>query len=1331
MAVHRTYDSGWSAQVVVWLVVIGLALSTAGPSLGQDTTDAVAGQLDHRVWQLQVRLSEQAFLSLQPVAPQQGFGAPAPSPNQRSSTADRASVTNLFGVRFPWVQGTVDCTMAGETHTNIPCRIRYDGDFTYLMAAQSSKRPMFVELLQGHEIQGVRRFRLHTMQFDPTLMRERLAAHVFASLQATVTRTAHAELSLVVGDQQADLIGLYTVAEAVDEHFLTRHHIAETSLRMQTNGLGTIRFAGENWSAYAPMFRTHGVPSQQQQRRIMAFTRWISESSDREFAEQVDGFIDVESLLRYLAANCLTSNLTGMSTLGANDIFCLDAEGKFHIVAAQLETALGGAVLSGSPTQLADVRLLRPYAGECPLVDRLLAIDEHRERYLAIMGQARDGFFEPQPMATAITTIESASADARQREVAADEARRQTMAQAFGGNGPFAPPAAGATLDPRTFVAKRHQSITDQLAGTHQGFTPNLPNFGGFGGFGGIGGGGGGGRRTGAEAAITDAEFREQVRVPAGFEATLFARSPQVNYPVAIAAEPSGAIYVASDEQGSLGTDPDGGKVLRCVDDDHDGVMDRVTTFCRVDHVRGVVYRGGAVWVSHPPYLSVFHDEDGDGVADRRQQLVRGLTSEQLNTRGGDHTTNGVRMGIDGWLYIGDGDYGVPRAEGVDGSSVVLRGGGILRVRPDGTELELVSSGLRNPFDIAIDPQLNMFTRDNTNDGAGWDTRVSQLFPSAEYGYPRLFANFSDEIMPTLGTFGNGGGTGSLYIEDESWPPSHNHALFTGDWGRSAVFHHPLQADGATFQLTQQAFATIPRATGMDLDAQGNLYVASWWRGEASVHVGPHVGFVARVTPTAAEPRRLPDLAKASDAELVAALRSPNAVVRFHVQGELLRRGSHVVAALRTACLDRTLSINGRVAALFAVKQIQGAASHDFLRTLTTDPDIREFAIRALTDRKTQLDGLDADFFIPFLSDDSPRVRAQTLIALGRLGDTAAAKPILTLARQADSQRPDPAAPNAEQVIPHLALRALIELEAAEACLEALDTPQRTAALRALRSMHTPVVVDGLVTQLEREHAADQRLDLLVTLIRLYQRETPYDGSWWGIRPDTTGPFYDPQTWSQSPRIAEVLAAAIAAADPDTANRLLEELQRHQVELDGLPTPDSGVDDGANQPITIAAVDPSDPNQIGNLQYKEALTRTLAAQGEVTVGASLFRSHSCSACHTSAAGQQPVGPHLADIGKRYRSAELIESILQPSQKIAQGYETQSFLLDSGQIVSGFVTSESGKQIVVRDSRGVSHRIARDQIEQRSRRPTSAMPEGLVGSLAPRELASLIAYLQSL
>jgi putative heme-binding domain-containing protein len=163
----------------------------------------------------------------------------------------------------------------------------------------------------------------------------------------------------------------------------------------------------------------------------------------------------------------------------------------------------------------------------------------------------------------------------------------------------------------------------------------------------------------------------------------------------------------------------------------------------------------------------------------------------------------------------------------------------------------------------------------------------------------------------------------------------------------------------------------------------------------------------------------------------------------------------------------------------------------------------------------------------------------------------------------------------------------------------------------------------------------------------------------------------------------------------------------------------------------ISPVDPANPNQLGNMSYDVALANTLAAKGNAATGAAVFKARSCFACHTSAAGQKPMGPHLADIGKRYKTTELIESILNPSEKIAQGYETQAFLLDSGRVVTGFVTSEKGKEITVRDSQGRTHRISRDGIEERVRRKTSAMPNGLVESLTVEDLANLIAYLQSL
>src|SRR5205807_7317650 len=124
-----------------------------------------------------------------------------------------------------------------------------------------------------------------------------------------------------------------------------------------------------------------------------------------------------------------------------------------------------------------------------------------------------------------------------------------------------------------------------------------------------------------------------------------------------------------------------------------------------------------------------------------------------------------IQMGIDGWLYIAVGDFGF-KALGKDGKALEFHGGGVARVRPDGTELEIVTRGQRNIYDVAIDPLLNAFTRDNTNDGGGWDVRLSHIIAGGHYGYPSLFKNFADEIVQPLADYGGGAPTGSLFVAE-------------------------------------------------------------------------------------------------------------------------------------------------------------------------------------------------------------------------------------------------------------------------------------------------------------------------------------------------------------------------------------------------------------------------------------------------------------------------------------------------------------------------------------------------------------------------------------
>ncbi|MCO6455789.1 MAG: discoidin domain-containing protein [Pirellulaceae bacterium] len=836
---------------------------------------------------------------------------------------------------------------------------------------------------------------------------------------------------------------------------------------------------------------------------------------------------------------------------------------------------------------------------------------------------------------------------------------------------------------------------------------------------------------AGSAASIVD------VTAPAGFDVTLFGTPPQVNYPVCLAAAPTGELFVGVDEQGSLGKQPGRGKVLRCRDLDGDGRADQINVFATMDHPRGLIYDQGSLWVLHPPLLSVYHDDDLDGVADRSQVLVQGLSTDFVEKRGADHTTNGIRLGIDGWIYIAVGDFGFTRAEDAAGNVLSRRGGGVVRVRPDGTELEIYAWGLRNILDVCIDLYMNIFTRDNTNDGGGWNVRLSHVIQTAQYGYPSLYMNFADEIMPPLADYGGGSGCGGMYFHDTRWPRPFGDAVYTCDWGRSEVYRHNLPAAGPTFDAHQELFLKIPRPTDIDCDGSGRMYVASWKNGNFD-YTGPDVGFVAQITPRDFLPKPFPDLRAAADQQLVAWHASPSAVYRLHSQRELLRRGRDPARSrlLAGVAADGSAPLHGRVAAIFTLAQLDERDAHNTLLELAADESVREFALRALTDRRGQLDELPLEPFLTALGDNNPRVRAQALISLGRLGRVEAAQRILPLTVRStpptiDGDVPAHAQPDAGRVEPHLAVQALVDLRAVDACLAALSGPYRDGALRALSQMHEQPAVEGLVRQLgtTREQAA--RRQLFSTLIRLYHREGPYTSGWWGTRPDTSGPYFDRQKWSASPRIEAVVRTALAEGQEEASAFLLGELERFQVRLQGLTAAAVAGTDEPQAPIALPKVDPQDTRLIANMPPEQALAQALSAEGQADRGRQLFTSQSCTACHTYADGQTPKGPHLVDIGKRYKRAELFESILKPSAKIAQGFDTYTFVTDSGRVLTGFVVGESADTVRIREATGLARDIPIAEIEQRVRQPLSMMPEGLIHNLTPAQLADLVAYLESL
>ena len=647
-------------------------------------------------------------------------------------------------------------------------------------------------------------------------------------------------------------------------------------------------------------------------------------------------------------------------------------------------------------------------------------------------------------------------------------------------------------------------------------------------------------------SAGEEVKLLKDVTVPEGFTASLFAPWQMANYPTYLAAAPNGDLYVSSDGNGSVGRDPGRGRVLRLRDTDNDGRADEVTEFVKdVDSPRGLLWDHDRLYLLHPPHISVFHDKDGDGISESNERLISDIAFGYKD-RPADHTTNGLEIGPDGWIYIAVGDFGFMKATGADGRTLQMRGGGVVRFRPDGSGMETFSDGTRNTYGIAITPTLDFFARDNTNDGGGWNVRLHHLSGLEDHGYPRLYMNFADETVAPLADYGGGSGVGAFYLGEPGIPAAWNHRPYTCDWGRQGSYRHILEPNGATFKETAkpEILIKMSRPTDTDVDGLSNIYQASW-KGPASFSwKGPEHGYIARVTPTGYQPSPLPDFATLSDKQLVDLIRtSPSHVRSLSAQRALLRRpaNNETNKALLVAAQDSSLTLGKRILALYAISQrgVDSQQSQGVLDLILpafasppTDDPIMPFVTRALGELAIDARTLGkpgptpASFLKSQLQASQHRAVLEAIIAATFQGKNELAGDIATHLASKDP------------LIAHTAFRSLAKLGAYEVALAKLDSDDpstRTGASLALMRMHKTEVVDALLAKLNTLADPAKRSAILATLARLYQCEGEWKGDSWSTRPDTRGPYYQPTTWEQSTRILDSLNNVLE--DPSTTSK--------------------------------------------------------------------------------------------------------------------------------------------------------------------------------------------------
>jgi quinoprotein glucose dehydrogenase len=372
----------------------------------------------------------------------------------------------------------------------------------------------------------------------------------------------------------------------------------------------------------------------------------------------------------------------------------------------------------------------------------------------------------------------------------------------------------------------------------------------------------------------------------------------------------------------------------------------------------------------------------------------------------------------------------------------------------------------------------------------------------------------------------------------------------------------------------------------------------------------------------------------------------------------------------------------------------------------------------------------------PTVIDDA---RAEALLMLGQWANPSPRDKVLGLYRPLEPRDPQPAAhalarhfdtllADSSSVVQVAAINAVAELGLTTASprLAALvNNPSaagrvRAAALKALAKTKAPELDAAMETA---------RLDFDPALKRAAMFLSSSSGS------AAAAPQLAEVLKSGSVEEQQVALAALSQIPGTVADEIIYGVLRPWVE--GQPL------DPALELDVLEASRVRDDERIKSylLRYETNLppnVKTAAyhwtlAGGNVENGRKIFIEHpaaACYRCHAVAGAGGEVGPPMDGLASRVTPEHILEAIVDPNAKIAEGFENLLIELMDGRFFAGIIKQETETEIILASPEDGLVTLKKAEIKSRER-GASGMPEGINDILSKAELRDVMAYLQSL
>lgn len=320
--------------------------------------------------------------------------------------------------------------------------------------------------------------------------------------------------------------------------------------------------------------------------------------------------------------------------------------------------------------------------------------------------------------------------------------------------------------------------------------------------------------------------------VPSGFGANVYFLG--LSNPTSIAVSGEGRVFVSEQD----------GDIAVLTDDDYDGTADSADLYARgFVAPLGLLHHEDTLYVSHRGSVTALRDSDGDGEVDDIETIVSGLPV-------GIHQNNGLALGPDGKMYLTLGSTCNACRERSELSATILQ------LNPDGSDMRVFSSGLRNVYDIAFHPEDGaLFGADNGRDELELHVpeELNLLVDGGDYGWPDCWgdgqgSNCEGTLPPVVEMEERSSANGLIFYTGSMFPDEYVNDLFIVQWGSHLrdtgrkIVRVRLEREGESYRVELSDFALgIDRPLDIAQASDGSLLVADhgsgaiyriYWKGQ-------------------------------------------------------------------------------------------------------------------------------------------------------------------------------------------------------------------------------------------------------------------------------------------------------------------------------------------------------------------------------------------------------------------------------------------------------------------------------------------------------------------